>query len=189
MRTDMNEWTEIRRKYFVDKVSKRSIVRDYGLSWRTLDKILAHAEPPGYRGAERRPKRKLTEALLGEIDAILEADRQAPPKQRHTARRIFERLRDEHGYPGGITQVQEAVKRARLRSKEVFIPLSHPPGRAQFDFGEAIVVIAGERRKAALAVMTLPYSDAYFVSAYPASAPRPSRPGTSPPSASSGPFR
>ena len=47
------------------------------------------------------------------------------------------------------------------------MPLSHPPGRAQFDFGEATVEIAGERRKAALAVMTLPYSDAFFVSAYP----------------------
>ena len=47
------------------------------------------------------------------------------------------------------------------------MPLSHPPGRAQFDFGEATVEIAGVRRKAALAVMTLPYSDAFFVSAYP----------------------
>ena len=50
---------------------------------------------------------------------------------------------------------------------EVFVPLSHPPGRAQFDFGEATVEIAGARRKAALAVMTLPYSDAFFISAYP----------------------
>jgi hypothetical protein len=50
---------------------------------------------------------------------------------------------------------------------EVILPLSHPPGHAQFDFGEATVVIAGVEVKAALAVMTLPYSDAYFVSAYP----------------------
>ncbi len=52
-------------------------------------------------------------------------------------------------------------------SGEVFVPLSQPPGEAQFDFGEATVEIAGVRVKAALAVMTLPYSDALFVSAYP----------------------
>ena len=59
------------------------------------------------------------------------------------------------------------MSRSRHYSKEVFVPLSHPPGHAQFDFGEATVVIAGLETKAALAVMTLPYSDAYFVSAYP----------------------
>jgi transposase len=163
----MNEWTEIRRKVLVEGASKRSVAQAHGLGWRTLEKILANADPPGYRGAEARPKRKLTPALLEVMDQIFEADKTAPPKQRHTARRIFERLRDEHGYGGGITQVQEAVARARLRQKEAFVPLSHPPGRAQFDFGEAVVVIAGERRKAALGLMTLPYSDVYFLSAYP----------------------
>ena len=167
MRTDMDQWTEIRRKVLVEGVSKRSIIRDYRMSGRTVDKILANAEPPGYRGAELRPKRKLTEALAEEIDKILEADKTAPVKQRHTAKRIFERLRDEHGYTGGITQVQEAVARTKMRSKETYMPLSHPPGRAQFDFGEAVVVIAGERRKAHLGLMTLPYSDAYCITAYP----------------------
>ena len=52
-------------------------------------------------------------------------------------------------------------------SKEAFVPLSHPPGHAQFDFGEAVVEIGGVRTKAALGVMTLPYSDTYFLSAYP----------------------
>ena len=55
-----------------------------------------------------RPKPKLGE-FLGVIDEILEADKTAPAKQRHTGRRIFERLRDEYGYTGGITQVREAV--------------------------------------------------------------------------------
>ena len=56
---------------------------------------------------------------------------------------------------------------SRRVSGEVFVPLSQPAGEAQFDFGEATVEIAGVRVKAALAVMTLPYSDAFFVSAYP----------------------
>jgi transposase len=101
------------------------------------------------------------------IDEILEADKTAPVKQRHTAKRIYERLRDEYGYTGCSSQVRRAVARSKHYSKEVFVPLSHPPGHAQFDFGEATVVIAGVETKAALAVMTLPYSDAYFVSAYP----------------------
>ncbi|MGA3354806.1 MAG: hypothetical protein ABSD85_16735 [Acidimicrobiales bacterium] len=162
----MNQWTEIRHKVLVNGVSKRSVCREYGLGWWTLYKILTHPEPPGYRVSAERSRPKLGE-FLGVIDEILEADKTAPVKQRHTARRIFERLRDEYGYSGGITQLREAVTQAKAYSKEVFVPLSHPPGHAQFDFGEATVEIAGERRKAALAVMTLPYSDAYFLSAYP----------------------
>ena len=162
----MNQWTEIRRKILVEGASKRSVMAEYRMGHPTLQKILASAEPGRYSGADRRPKPKLG-PFLGIIDQILEDDRSAPPKQRHTARRIFERLRDEHNYEGAITQVQVAVAQARRHSKEVFVPLSHPPGRAQFDFGEATVEIAGIRGKAALGVMTLPYSDAYFVSAYP----------------------
>ena len=94
-----------------------------GSATEALDKILANPEPPGYQVAHPRPKPKLG-PFLGVIDEILEADKGAPPKQRHTARRIFERLRDEHGYTGGITQVQGAVAQAKQHSKEVFVPLS-----------------------------------------------------------------
>jgi transposase len=162
----MNEWTEIRRKVLVEGASKRSIRRDYNIGSEALEKILANSEPPGYRQSAARPKPRLGQ-FLGVIDEILEADKTAPPKQRHTARRIFERLRDEYGYTGCSSQVRAAVAKERLRRKEVFVPLSHRPGHAQFDFGEATVVVAGVEQKVALAVMTLPYSDAYFVSAYP----------------------
>ena len=80
----------------------------------------------------------------------------------------FERPRDKYGYTGCSSQVRAAVARgARLHRKEVYVPLSHPPGHAQFDFGEATVIVAGIEQKVALAVMTLPYSDAYFLAAYP----------------------
>ena len=159
-------WTEIRRKVLVEGASKRSILRDYGIGHQVLAKILSHPEPPDHQVGGPRQKPKLGE-FLGVIDEILEADKTAPTKQRHSGRRIFERLRDEYGYTGGITQVREAVAQARRYSKEVFVPLSHPPGHAQFDFGEATVEIAGTRCKAALGVITLPYSDTYFLSAYP----------------------
>ncbi len=162
----MELWSEIRRKVLVEGVSKRAICRDYKMGWRTVDKVLAHVEPPGYRGRERRAQPVLG-AFVGVIDEILELDRDAPAKQRHTARRIFDRLREEHGYRGSEVQVRRYVAQHRRHAREVFVPLSHPPGEAQFDFGEATVVIAGERMKAAFAVMTLPFSDAWHLSAYP----------------------
>ncbi len=162
----MDQWTEIRRKVLVEGASKRSIYRDYGIGHQALAKILGNVEPPGYQMAEARRKPVLGRHLAT-IDQILADDKEAPPKQRHTARRIFDRLRDEYGYTGCYSQVQRAVAQARASSKEVFVPLSHPPGHAQFDFGEATVEIAGERVKAALGVITLPYSDAYFLTAYP----------------------
>jgi transposase len=164
----MELWTEIRRKVLVEGVSKREICRDYQLGWWTLEKILEHTEPPGYRTKERRAMPKLG-PFTSVIDEILATDAEpsTPKKQRHTARRIFQRLRDEHGYVGSEVQVRRYVARHRRHGAEVFVPLSHPPGEAQFDFGEATVEIDGMRVKAALAVMTLPYSDAFFVSAYP----------------------
>jgi len=107
-------------------------------------------------------------ALIPVIDAILEADRTAPVKQRHTAKRIFERLRDEHGYGGGLTVVKDYVRIARGRQRETFVPLAHPPGHAQVDFGEAVGVIGGVRQKIHFFCMDLPQSDAPFVKGYPA---------------------
>lgn len=89
--------------------------------------------------------------------------------------RIFERLGDEQGCGGSQVTVRRYVRQKRRHSAEVFVPLSHPPGEAQF-FGERTVEIAGIRMKAALAVMTLPHSDAFHISATRASTPRPSRP-------------
>ena len=162
----MQDWTDIRQAVLVQGASKRAVCRRYGIAHKTLQKILAWSEPPGYRLSSPRPKTKLG-PYVEVIEEILAADREAPAKQRHTAKRIFERLRDEHGYGGGITQVKVAVARLRRHASEVYVPLAHSPGRAQFDFGEAAVQIAGKRCKAHFAVMSLPYSDAFFMRAYP----------------------
>jgi transposase len=163
--TDMENWAEIRRRVLVDGLSKRAACRQYGLHWDTLAKILEHAEPPGYRRTAPRPRPKL-DPFLGIIHQILEGDKKAPRKQRHTARRIFERLRDEHGYTGGLTIVKEAVAAWKARSAEVFVPLAHRPGEAQVDFGSAEIILGGRATAVALFVMTLPYSDAIFVCAF-----------------------
>jgi transposase len=164
--TDMEQWAEIRRRVLTGEISKREACREYDLHWQTLKKVLAAAEPPPFRTKVPRAKPRLG-PFLPIIHQILEADRTAPPKQRHTAERIFQRLRDEHGYAGCASIVRAAVRDWRRGRAEVFVPLAHPPGEAQVDFGHAEVVIAGERVKAAYFVMTLPHSDAFFVRAYP----------------------
>lgn len=80
---------------------------------------------------------------------------------------IFERLRDEHGFKGGYTVVKDYVRTCRARGREAFVPLSHPPGHAQVDFGEAVAVIGGVRMKIHYFCIDLPQSDACFVKAYP----------------------
>jgi len=153
----MEFWKEVRRRVLTKEISQRTACTTYGLGWHTLKKILAHDEPPGYRQSQPREKWKLA-PFLPIIQQILEADRQAPKKQRHTAKRIFQRLRDEHGFRGGETVVKDAVRAWNQSHQEVFLPLSHPPGEAQVDFGEATIRLAGQETKVALFGMTLPCS-------------------------------
>jgi len=163
---DMEKWVEIRRKVLAKEASKRAICREYHIHWDTLQRILTYAEPPKYEQKQPRQKAKIGE-FLPIIDEILKGDQQVHRKQRHTAKRIFERLKVEYKYQGGYTGVKEAVRAWRQQHKEVFLPLSHPPGEAQVDFGEADVILRGETTRVALFVMTLPYSDAIFCRVFP----------------------
>jgi transposase len=162
----MELWSEIRRRVLTGELTKRAACREYELHWETLEKILTHVEPPGYRRKVPRRKPKI-EPFLPIIHEILESDRTAPKKQRHTAQRIWERLRDEHQFTGRPTIVKDAVRAWKEGHREVFLPLSHRPGEAQVDFGFAQVKLAGQATKVALFVMTLPYSDALFIQVFP----------------------
>ncbi len=160
-------YAAVRRYVFIEGKSRRDAARVFGLSRDTVAKMCRYSAPPGYVRS-KPPGRPKLGPLLPVIDAILEADQTAPTKQRHTAKRIFERLRDEHGFAGGYTVVKDYVRLSRTRSREVFVPLAHPPGHAQADFGEAIGIIGGVQRKIHFLALDLPHSDACFVSAYPA---------------------
>src|SRR5262245_25124198 len=162
----MEAWAEIRRRVLTGEISKRQACHEYDIHWQTLQKILTHEEPPGFHARTPRAKPRLG-PFLPLIHQILEDDRHAPRKQRHTAERIFQRLRDEHGYSGCASIVRAAVAEWRRSRAEVFVPLTHPPGEAQVDFGHAEVVVAGARVTAAFFVLTLPHSDAFFIRAYP----------------------
>ncbi len=157
----------VRRAVRVEGRSQRAVAREFGLSRETVRKMLEYAVPPGYQRQQPIKRPKLG-PWLGVIDAILADDKQRPVKQRHTAKRIFDRLKDEHGFTGGYTIVKDYVRGEQVRSREMFIPLTHAPGEAQADFGEALVVIAGVEQKAHYLAMDLPHSDDCFVAAFPA---------------------
>jgi transposase len=160
-------YARVRRACRVEGMSIHEASRVFGLDRKTVRKMLAFSVPPGYRRS-RTPRRPKLDRFTGIIDRILDDDRDCPRKQRHTAKRIFERLRDEHGFEGGYTIVKDYVRAQRLHSREMFVPLSHPPGHAQADFGEAMAVIGGVARKVHFFALDLPHSDACFVKAYPA---------------------
>ena len=157
----------VRHARHVEGLTRREAARRFGLHRTTVRKMLAFSVPPGYRrtGPPARPK---LDGFTAIIDQILAADRTSPPKQRHTAKRIHERLRAEHGFTGGYTIVKDYVRAHRARAREVFVPLAHPPGHAQADFGEAVAVIAGVEQTIHFFCLDLPHSDAGFVRAYPA---------------------
>ena len=129
----MQWWTDIRRKVLVEGVSKRQVKAEYRIHTKTLERILANSQPPGYKMSKPRPKPKIG-PFMGRIEEILRKDREAPKKQRHTAKRIFERISDE-GYTGGYTQVKEAVSKLKGRLKEVYIPLVHRRARPRWISG------------------------------------------------------
>ena len=160
-------YARVRRACMVEGMSVREASRVFGLHRDRVRKMLAWPVPPGYRRQDP-PRRPKLEPFTGVIDAMLEADRQVPRKQRHTAKRVFERLRDEHGFDGQYTIVKDYVRERRRRTQEMFVPLSHAPGQAQCDFGEAVAVISGVECKVHYFVLDLPHSDGCFVKAYPA---------------------
>jgi transposase len=162
----MQVWSEVRRRVLAGELSRRQAAAAYHLNFRTVQKILAQPEPLPFRQPVPRVK-PVIGPFLSIIHEILDDDHLAPPKQRHTARRIYERLRDEHDYQGCASIVRAAVAAYRQSQSEVFVPLLHPPGGAQCDFGHAEVVVAGVRHKAALFVLTLPFSNARFGCLFP----------------------
>ena len=162
----MHEYDLVRRMHYRDGESRREICRRTGIHRKTINKMLDYSSPPGYRLGKKRPKTKL-DPFIPIIDGILESDRSAPGKQRHTAKRILHRLRDEHGFTGSYTIVKDYVRDKKKRLKEVYFPLDQKKGTSQMDFGKAKVYIAGRLEEAHFFVTGLPFSDAFFAKAFP----------------------
>jgi len=156
----------IRRKHFVEGLSIRAISRQLGHSRKSIRKALTHATPPGYRRSEPAAAPVMGK-VSGMVDAWLEQDRRRPPKQRHTARRVYERLRDEHGFTGSASTVRRYVAKLKATGQEVFMPLQFDPGEeAQVDWHSGWIVENGAERKVQFFCMRPCYSKASFVTAY-----------------------
>jgi hypothetical protein len=136
-------YARVRQAVQVEGMSLRHAAREFGLPRKTIRKMLAFSVPSGYQRKKPLARPKLG-PWLGIIDQIQEEDEARPKKQRHTARRIYNRL---------------AEGRARLHGR---LHVVHPPGVAQADFGEASAVFGGVEQKAQILCVDLPHSEDAF---------------------------
>ena len=170
MGSRVEQFEQIRRDREREGLSIRELARRHGVHRRAVRQALASPLPPPRRRPEGRPAPKLG-AYRPLIDEWLLADREAPRKQRHTAKRVWQRLVDEYGVEVSERQVRRYVHRRRRELgepvAEVFVPQVHEPGQeAEVDWGEAEVEIAGQRRKVYLFLMRACFSGAAFVIAF-----------------------
>ena len=108
----MEIYAQVRYSVQIEGLSQREAARRFGIDPRTVAKMMQFSVPPGYRRSKPPTKPKL-DPFTPIIDKILADDKERPKKQQHTSKRIFERLRDEHGYAGGITIVKDYVAGSR----------------------------------------------------------------------------
>lgn len=162
------EQEAVRKAYHVDGKSQRQIADELGISRNTVSLLLKTraGENRRYRLQKPKPKPALGNVQAW-IQAILTGDEQAPKKQRHTARRIFERLKTECGYTGSERSVRRLVAELRQKRPEVFLPLTFQPGEmAQVDWAEVSINLNGQRRKVQLFCLVLNYSGALYCQAF-----------------------
>lgn len=170
MVTSVDVYQEIRRLQRDGVTSQRATAKMLGISRNTVKKYWEGSTVPWERQRYEREASVLTPEVVSFITTCLdEDDRERVHKQRHTARRIYNRLVDELGFTGCESSIRKAVHRMKMErgATETFVPLYFAPGSAiQIDWGEATVYIAGERQKVNLFCGRLCYSCAPFVIAY-----------------------
>jgi len=165
---DVREWEKIRRAYYVEKQSKRQIMRELRCSYETIKKALMYSAPRPYTLKKPRASPVLG-AHQEEIERLLTENERLPRKQRYTSHTIYERIK-EQGYEGSESNLRRYVGQLRREKRRpaVYLPLSYEPGiDGQVDWGEASVEMAGERLVVQLFVMRLCYSRKLFVMAFP----------------------
>ena len=162
---NIEQWARVRRKVLVDGRSKRSVMSEEGLHWETLQKMLSQSQPPGYRRAKKRG-RKIDDHVEW-IRGVMDADKEVPRKQRHSAKRILDRLKAERGYEGGYTVVKEIVAEIKAMKREVFVPLSHRPGASPVFFAPSLVPVHGSLPSCPFFVFSLPYISSFHLPFFP----------------------
>ena len=177
MESRVELFARIRRDARVEGLSIRELARRHAVGRPTVRQALAQAEPPARKPRVRRAPR--LEVFKPAIDVMLRQDLDAPRKQRHTARRVFARLAEEHNATElSYSTVRDYVRRRRLeidmeagRLPEAFIPQEHAPGaEAEVDFGEVWVVLGGVKTKCHMFAFRLSHSGKAIHRIYPTQA-------------------
>jgi len=151
-------------------VPGREIARQLGVS---RDAVSKYAAEQDYSPAAPTPITRPGGSVLTGFESIIEQwlaeDQRRPRKQRHTAKRVFDRLTAEQGYQATHSPVQRFVKKWNARHRQAgegFTELVWPAGTAQVDFGQAEAIIAGIRQVLHIFVVTFPFSNMRLVQAY-----------------------
>jgi transposase len=168
-RSKVQLYEQIRRSHEREQLSVRALARRFGVHRRDVRQALGSSVPP-VRKVPERPAPSL-DRWKPMIDGWLDGDRLAPRKQRHTARRVWQRLVEEHGAQVGESTVRRYVAEVRRRMEvplvEVMVPQHHPLGEeAEVDFGTATVHLAGVLVDVSMFVMRLSASGRGYARAY-----------------------
>jgi transposase len=158
----------VRKAHLKDGKSQRQIAKELGLARNTVSRLLQTPAGENRRYRLRKTKPKPAIAQYAEwIQAVLKQDEQAPRKQRHTARRIYERLCEECDYQGSERTVRRTIAELKEKRPEVFLPLGFEPGEmAQVDWAEVTVNLAGMQTKVQLFCLVLNYSGTLYCQAF-----------------------
>jgi transposase len=157
----------IRRDFFLHRKSMRQIARERHISRKTIRKAVYDPGIPVYTRSRPAPKGSIG-PFVEVIWQWLQEDKRRPTKQRHTARRIFHRLREEYGYPGSERTVRREVSALRGTLPDSHVPQTYEPAAGgTFDFGEALVRLGGRETRVHLGCLRLDYSSHYFICALP----------------------
>ena len=156
----------IRKQHYIEGWSIREISRRLGYARQTIRKALASSSPPRYE-RKKAVSSPVMDPFREVIMSWLEADLRAPRKQRHTAKRIYDRLVGEYGFEGGESTLRRYVARLKEASAEAFFLLGGDLGeQAQVDWGRAKVILAGKETEVCLFCMRLKSSRVPFVWAF-----------------------
>jgi transposase len=164
----VDERERIRRAYYIEEKGIRQIAREMHHSRDTVRKAIAAAEPETYTQEQPR-KAPVLGPYMAQIDELLEENERLPRKQRRTGRQMFKVI-EAQGYTGSESRVRGYIadQRRETKKRKVYLPLEFDPGEdAQVDWGEADVMLGGERMTVQLFMMRLCYSRRLFVMAFP----------------------
>lgn len=169
MAIEVDIYEKIRYLHEREGLSQRKIASTLGISRNTVKRYFDGSHVPWERqGTSGRNKYVVTDDVLEFVKSCLDSDEaENIKKQKHTAKRIYDRLVEEKGFTGGQSTIRELVAKLKAKQSKVFIPLSYDPGEAiQVDWGEATVYLAGKKTKLNLWCMRECYSANIFCKAF-----------------------